>query len=316
MREQIFTFGTYLRRIFGERVIKVPLSIGGFTCPNIDGSITRGGCTFCENDSISPSLNKTKALKGFHLSLTSEHNPYLERQLAQVEHQFGLLAPRLSAHKYLAYFQSFTNTYAPLETLRPLYTKALSLEGVVGISVGTRSDCITDETLAYLAELSQTHEVWIEFGIQSMYDATLRKINRGHDVANIVDAITRAKAHGLNVCGHLIYGLPDETSEMMIESTRQAYALGIDSVKYHPLYVVKRTALANSYAQGLFTPIEEEIYLEVLVEALRIKPPQISVQRISAGIDDETLLAPSWCRDKRSQVRALNRALEPWGLKY
>lgn len=320
MRRQIFTFGQYLHQKFGVKVSKVPVSISGFTCPNIDGTVAKGGCTFCENDSFSPSLDRARELKGFFLNLQSTSNPNLDKQLQQLEWQFQASSKRLrdehGAQKFLVYFQSFTNTYAPLETLKALYEKALTYDGVVGLSIGTRSDSITDETFEYLAELSKKTEIWVEFGIQSIYDETLKRINRGHDSANVKEAIRKAKQYGLNVCGHLIFGLPGETKEMMIETAKAAYDLGIDSVKYHPLYVVKRTALANEYARGEFTPITQEEYLEVLKEALLLKPSHVSVQRITAGIDDETLIAPEWCRDKNEQLRAINRALAEIGLKY
>lgn len=320
MREQIFTFGQYLYRKFGVKVSKVPVSISGFTCPNIDGTVAKGGCTFCENDSFSPSLDRARPLKGFFLNLQSSDNPYLEQQLQQLEWQFNALSKKLhdenGAEKFLVYFQSFTNTYAPHETLKALYEKALSFENVVGLSIGTRSDSISDETFKYLAELSKKTEIWVEFGIQSIYDETLERINRGHDSANVKKAIRKAKEHGLNVCGHLIFGLPGESKEMMLETAKEAYALGIDSVKYHPLYVVKRTALANEYARGEFEPISEELYLEVLSEALQLKPDNVSVQRISAGIDDETLIAPLWCKNKSGQLKAINDALKKVGLKY
>lgn len=320
MREQIFTFGQYLHRKFGVKVSKVPVSISGFTCPNIDGTVAKGGCTFCENDSFSPSLDRARPLKGFFLNLQSSDNPYLEQQLQQLEWQFNALSKKLreenGAEKFLVYFQSFTNTYAPHETLKALYEKALSFENVVGLSIGTRSDSISDETFKYLAELSKKIEIWVEFGIQSIYDETLERINRGHDSANVKKAIRKAKEYGLNVCGHLIFGLPGESKEMMLETAKEAYDLGIDSVKYHPLYVVKRTALANEYARGEFEPISEELYLEVLSEALQLKPDNVSVQRISAGIDDETLIAPLWCKNKSGQLKAINNALKKVGLKY
>lgn len=320
MREQIFTFGQYLHRKFGVKVSKVPVSISGFTCPNIDGTVAKGGCTFCENDSFSPSLDRARALKGFYLNLDSTDNPHLDKQLQQLQWQFDPLSKRLQAEngaeKFMVYFQSFTNTYAPFETLKALYEKALSFENVIGLSIGTRSDSISEETFKYLAELAQKTEIWVEFGIQSIYDETLVRINRGHDSANVKETILKAKSYGLNVCGHLIFGLPGETKEMMLETAKEAYALGIDSVKYHPLYVVKRTALANEFARGEFEPISEALYLEVLLEAIRLKPSHVSVQRISAGIDDESLIAPLWCKDKNGQLRSINKILKSAGLKY
>jgi len=318
--KQVYTFGTYLKDKFGTKVYKAPVSILGFTCPNIDGSVAKGGCTFCENDSFSPSLDSVKPLKGFFLNMDSAENPHLEKQLLQLEKQFELISEKqkreYGAEKFLVYFQSFTNTYAPFETLKALYDKALSFDNVVGLSIGTRSDSVTEEVLEYLQELSRDKEIWIEFGIQSVYDETLERINRGHDAANVKKWIQKSKEYGLNVCGHLIFGLPGENHEMMMQTAAQAYTWGMDSVKYHPLYVVKRTALANEFARGEFTPISEEEYLDVLVEALQLKPKDMHVQRITAGIDDNSLIAPLWCRNRNEQIRNINKALKKVGLKY
>ena len=318
--KQIFTYGNYLKDKFGAKVYKVGINISGFTCPNIDGTVAKGGCTFCENDSFSASTDEVQELKGFHLNLNSKENPFLEKQLLQLTQQFEAISARqkreYGAQKFLVYFQSFTNTYAPFETLKALYEKALSFPDVVGLSIGTRSDSITDETLEYLAELNKTKEIWVEFGIQSVYDETLERINRGHDSANVREWILKSKKAGLHVCGHLIFGLPNESQEMMLETSKQAYEWGIDSVKYHPLYVVKRTALANEFTRGEFTPINEGEYLEVLVKSIEMKPSNVSVQRVTAGIDDDSLLAPQWCRDKNQQIKNINKALKKIGLKY
>jgi len=318
--KQIYTYGGYLKDKFGCKVYKVGINISGFTCPNIDGTVAKGGCTFCENDSFSASTDEVQELKSFHLNLNSKENPYLEKQLIQLEQQFDAISKRQAkeygAEKFLVYFQSFTNTYAPFETLKALYEKALSFPNVVGLSIGTRSDSITDETLEYLAELNRNKEIWIEFGIQSVYDETLDRINRGHNSDNVKEWIIKSKDAGLHVCGHLIFGLPDETQEMMLETSKQAYEWGIDSVKYHPLYVVKRTALANEFTRGEFTPISEEEYLDVLVKSIEMKPKDVHVQRVTAGIDDNSLLAPLWCRDKNIQIKNINKALKKIGLKY
>jgi radical SAM protein (TIGR01212 family) len=318
--QQIYTYGSYLREKFGVKVYKVGINISGFTCPNIDGTVAKGGCTFCENDSFSASTDAVTELKGFHLNLQSKENPFLEKQLQQLQQQFEAISKQqkkdYGAQKFLVYFQSFTNTYAPFETLKALYDKALTFENVVGLSIGTRSDSITDETLLYLSELAKTKEIWIEFGIQSVYDKTLDRINRGHNSENVKKWIVKSKKAGLNVCGHLIFGLPDETQEMMLETSKEAYSWGIDSVKYHPLYVVKRTALANEYNRGEFTPISEELYLDTLVKSILMKPENVSVQRVTAGINDTSLLAPQWCRNKNEQIRNINKALKKVGLKY
>ncbi|MBN2817047.1 MAG: TIGR01212 family radical SAM protein [Campylobacterales bacterium] len=320
MLEQIYTYGNYLKDKFGVKVYKVGINISGFTCPNIDGTVAKGGCTFCENDSFSASTDTVQELKGFHLNLHSQENPFLEKQLTQLEQQFNAISKRqmreYGAEKFLVYFQSFTNTYAPFETLKALYEKALSFPNVVGLSIGTRSDSITDETLAYLKELSNEKEIWIEFGIQSIYDETLERINRGHDSANVKEWILKSKAAGLNVCGHLIFGLPGENKEMMLETAQKAYEWGIDSVKYHPLYVVKRTALANEFNRGEFTPISENEYLDVLIESILMKPKNVHVQRVTAGIDDDSLLSPAWCKNKNAQIKNINAALKKVNLKY
>ena len=318
--KQIYTYGGYLKEKFGVKVYKVGINISGFTCPNIDGKVAKGGCTFCENDSFSASTDAVQELKGFYLNMDSKENPFLDKQLQQLEFQFNAISKRQNreygAEQFLVYFQSFTNTYAPLETLKALYEKALSFPNVVGLSVGTRSDSITKEALEYLSELAREKEIWIEFGIQSVYDETLLKINHGHDAANVKEWIIKSKNAGLNVCGHLIFGLPGETQEMMLETSRAAYSWGIDSVKYHPLYVVKRTALANEFTRGEFTPISEEEYLDVLVQSIQMKPSEVSVQRVTAGINDDSLLAPDWCKDKNVQIRNINSALKEIGLKY
>jgi radical SAM protein (TIGR01212 family) len=318
--KQLYTYGSYLNSKFGCKVYKVGINISGFTCPNIDGTVAKGGCTFCENDSFSASTNQIQELKGFYLNLNSKENPFLQKQLQQLQEQFEKISTiqkqKYGAKKFLVYFQSFTNTYAPFETLKALYDKALSFPDVVGLSVGTRSDSITDETLEYLAHLNKSKEIWIEFGIQSVYDETLHKINRGHNSQNVKEWILKSKKIGLHVCGHLIFGLPGETKEMMLETAKQAYEWGINSIKYHPLYVVKRTALGNDYIKGKFTPISEEDYIDVLIKAIKIKPKNISIQRMTAGIDDDSLLAPSWCRDKNTQLKHINNALKKIDLKY
>ena len=318
--KQIYTYGNYLKNKFGAKVYKVGINISGFTCPNIDGTVAKGGCTFCENDSFSASTDTVQELKGFHLNLNSKENPFLDKQLQQLEMQFQAISHRQTkeygAEKFLVYFQSFTNTYAPFETLKALYNKALSFDNVIGLSIGTRSDSITEETLQYLATLAKDKEIWIEFGIQSVYDETLEKINRGHNSANVKEWIVKSKKAGLHVCGHLIFGLPGETQRMMLETSKAAYEWGIDSVKYHPLYVVKRTVLANEYNRGAFTPISEQQYLDVLVKSILMKPKEVSVQRVTAGIDDNSLLAPQWCRNKNQQIKNINKELKKIGLKY
>lgn len=316
MRE-IITFGRYYKKKIGKRVKKIPLGISGFTCPNIDGTVAKGGCTFCENESFSPNLAKNS--KKFFLNPNSKSNPILEKQLSEVEFQYNATKRRyekLGYEKFLAYFQAFTNTYAPLDTLKALYEKALSLDKCIGLSIGTRSDSVNEEVLEYLKELDKDYEIWIEYGIQSVYDETLEKINRGHDSKNIEYWIKKSKDKGLNVCGHIIFGLPGENQEMMLKSVEKAVEWGIDSIKIHPLYVVKNTALAIDFMKKRFKPISKRDYIDTLVKAIKILPKDMVVQRLTAGIDNDTLLGPKWCKDKNRQLKEIREAFKKEGIVF
>ena len=316
--KEVLTIGRYFKKKFGQKVYKIPISISGFTCPNIDGTKAKGGCSFCENDSFSPNLEEKKTK--FKLNPNIEHNPFLENQLKQLEMQFIATKKRLEnkfkAKKFIVYFQSFTNTYAPLSTLKALYEKALSFDDVIGLSIGTRTDCVTDDILDYLYEKSKQKEIWIEYGIQSFFQTTLDKINRADDVENMRYWIRRTKEKGLNVCGHLIYGLPDENQEMMLETFKQTIDLKVDSIKFHPLYVVKNTLLTNEFKKGRFNPISEELYIDTVVQSIINLPQNVSVQRVTAGIDDDTLLSPLWCKNKHQQMKSIRVALEEKGFIY
>ncbi|MFY9094298.1 TIGR01212 family radical SAM protein, partial [Aliarcobacter butzleri] len=256
----------------------------------------------------------------FKLNPRISENPYLENQLKQLEIQFFATKKRLEnkfgVKKFIVYFQSFTNTYAPFDTLKALYEKALSFDNVIGLSIGTRTDCMTDEILDFLVKKSKDKEIWIEYGIQSFFDETLIKINRGDTVSNMKYWIKRTKDRGLKVCGHLIYGLPNETQEMMLETFKQTLELEVDSIKFHPLYVVKNTLLTNDFKKGRFTPISEELYIDTVVKSIINLPSNISVQRITAGIDDSSLLSPQWCKDKHRQMKNIRLALEKEGWNY
>jgi hypothetical protein len=249
-------------------------------------------------------------------------------QIQQLKLQYNAtknrLAKKFGAKKFIVYFQSFTNTYAPIETLKTLYNEALKLDDVIGLSIGTRSDCVTDEILQFLKDLSlqknpnsgQNNEIWVEYGIQSIYDETLEHINRGHNYANIKEWITKTKEYNLLVCGHIIFGLPNETSEMMLNTIKESITLGIDSIKIHPLYVTNNTLLAIEYKNGEFTPIEEEEYIKTLINAIQMLPNDISIQRVTAGIDNDSLIAPNWCKNKHSQINNIKKALKNINILY
>ena len=311
--QKLFTFGKYLRKKFNKNIKKIPVSIPGFTCPNIDGTIARGGCVFCENESFSPNFQKEK----FTLNLNSKENPLLQKQLNALNKQFfetvKIYKNIYKSEGYLVYFQSFTNTYAPFETLKTLYERALTFPDVIGLSIGTRTDSIEDKTLKYLKSLSKDYEIWIEYGIQTSNDKTLKRINRGHDFENIKNTIKKTKDLDLNVCGHLIFGLPGETQEDMLKSVEDTIALGIDSIKFHPLYVTDNTLLALDYKKGRFVPISEEDYINVLIKAIKMLPDDISIQRMTAGT--KNLLAPHWCKNKATQMSHIHKALKKAGIE-
>ena len=307
MRE-LFTFGRYLRQKFGQRISKVPISLPGFTCPNIDGTLARGGCIYCDNESFSPNLNANGKIK---YRVSFEKNDMLEHQLDAMKSQYGITSARLAkkfkSNAFLVYLQSFSNTYAPLDSLKTIYETALSLPNAVGLSIGTRSDCVSDELFEYLNTLSHSNEIWLEFGVQSAFNETLHKSNRAHDFESVASAIQKAKKHNLNVCAHLIFGLPNESHDMCLKSVSHILALGIDSIKFHPLYAVANTALANMYNKGEWKPLCEDEYLDILMDAINMLPPNVSIQRFSAG--DSSVLAPSWCADKNAQMSAVRARL-------
>lgn len=346
----MLTVGRYFKQRFGEKVRKIPISLSGFTCPNIDGSVAKGGCIYCKNETFSPSLvmkKKTDSIDSIELSNSNNekdnavfqsdvnnkdimrlkmnfsltHNPLLPKQLKELETQFHYHANfhknKYGIKKYMVYFQSFTNTYAPFETLKALYTKALSLPDVVGMSIGTRVDCVDSKLLDFLAQfVKEGKEIWLEYGIQSIYEETLKITNRGHTMEGVDTLFKETRKRGIKVCAHLIYGLPNESVDMMIHSLETILDYGIDSLKIHPLYVVEGTALARMYKKGEYSPITLEEYGEAIARSLKIIPPTIVVQRVSAGAHDESLLAPKWCFDKNIQMRYLRDRLKKDGIDY
>ncbi|EEO25292.1 TIGR01212 family radical SAM protein [Helicobacter winghamensis] len=317
----MLTFGRYCKRRFGQRVRKIPIALAGFTCPNIDGSVARGGCIFCKNESFSPTLDKEPKVR-LTMHPNMKENPLLDMQLKQLHSQFKWQSEfhynKFGVGKYMIYFQSFTNTYAPFDTLQKLYTEALSLPNVVGMSIGTRTDSVDLKLLDFLAELAQRkgQEIWVEYGIQSVYDETLKFINRGHGTENMEFCITESKKRGLKTCSHIIYGLPNETKEMMLYSLKTVLDWGSDGIKVHPLYIIEKTLLANMYEKGEYKPITLNDYIDLIVESLKMIPQSVVMHRVSAGVRNDTLLAPKWCFDKNIQMRAIRDALREARIEY
>ena len=317
----VLSVGRYFKKRFGGRVRKIPISLQGFTCPNIDGSLAKGGCIYCDNESFSPSLIKLDKISQVKMNFSLTTNPLLEKQLHQLEEQFYWHSEfhqrKFGVGKYMVYFQSYTNTYAPFDTLKALYDKALSFPNVVGLSIGTRIDCVEDRLLELLGEyVKNGKEIWLEYGIQSVYDKTLELTNRAHSIAGAKEMFKKTRAKGVKVCAHLIYGLPEETPEMMLHSLDCVLEWGINGIKIHPLYVVNGTRLAKLYKEGNYEPITMECFSDLIVESLQRIPADVVVQRISAGAHDDTLLAPKWCFDKNIQMRYLRDKLKAVGIEY
>ena len=271
---------------YGERVHKIAID-AGFTCPNRDGSIGRGGCTFCNNVSFSPNGRKP-------------------RQIAeQIESGRQVIRKRTGAKKYIAYFQAYTNTYADIRELSRLYGEALKQTDIIGLDVGTRPDCVPDEVLDLLADYQQQgYEIWLELGLQSAHDATLDHVNRGHGFAEYRQAVLKARQRGIKVCTHLILGLPGESTEHHVASLDKVLELGVDGLKFHPLHVVKGTQLANEWRRGEYRPLTMDEYVTDVVELIKRTPEEVIFHRITGTAASNILLAPEWC-SKKWQV--LNR---------
>lgn len=273
---RINSYGWYLRRRFACRISKVNVD-AGFTCPNRDGSRGTGGCIYCDNSSFSPGATQP------HISI--------EEQMAA---GMAYHRQRLGSEKFIVYFQKFTNTYGDPEYLRSLYQRALAAPDVVGISIGTRPDAITVEVAELLEDLAKSHYVCLELGLQSMDDAILSSINRGHNLAEYLDAVKLLTGRGFDLCTHLIYGFPGEKRQDFLKSTDLLADLGINSVKLHQLHAVKGTRLADDYAQGRFTPIEINEYIATACDFLERLPQSVTVQRLYGSAPLDIRVAPEW----------------------
>ncbi len=280
LTKYVNTFGSLLRQRYGCKVHKVSIN-AAFTCPNRDSNKGIGGCTFCNNASFN--INATRA-------------PDIE---AQIHAGKEVVERRMQAQKFIAYFQAYTNTYADVWTLSQLYERALQQPGIIGLSVGTRPDCVPDAVLKLLASYQDRgYEVWLELGLQSANDAVLKRVNRGHDVACYRDAMRRAKAHGLQVCTHLIVGLPGEDPEASITAAALATELGSDGLKLHPLHVVKGTQMAREWKRGEIPELSLARYINVACDIIQQAPPGLIFHRLTATANADLLLSPAWCEHK------------------
>lgn len=277
----------FLKETFGCRVHKIPLD-AGLTCPNRDGVLGYGGCIYCNAE-------------GSGTGAFSCGIPLKEQLLKGMD----FLKRRHRAEKFIAYFQSFTNTYGKLEFLKSLYEEALSHPDVVGLSVGTRPDCINEELLKLLQSYTRTHAVWIEYGLQSANDFTLRLINRGHFTEDFLKAVEMSKGRGFHIVAHIIIGLPFEGKKDVINTARFLSLAGIDGVKIHLLYIQKGNALYEMYMKGDYKPLEMDEYVCLVCDFLEHLSSRIVIHRLTGDAHKGRLVAPQWSKNKQKVISCI-----------
>ncbi len=297
LSDYINTFGQHLLKQHGERVHKLSIN-AGFTCPNRDGSKGRGGCTFCNNSSFNPHARQSPSI------------------YAQINAGREVLAKRTGAKKFLAYFQAYTNTYADPIELKALYDEALAQPGVIGLSIGTRPDCVPAKVLDLLAEYQQQGvEIWIELGLQSAFDHTLKKVNRGHTFNEYCDAVDAIQQRQLPLCTHLIIGLPGEERTHNMMSLKRVLETGTDGLKLHPLHVVKGTALANNWRHHEYSPLTMHEYIHTVADMVENTPESIVYHRLTGTASSDILLAPQWCQWKWKVLNGIENELSKRGTR-
>ena len=286
------SYNKWLKDKFGERVYKVIVD-GGFTCPNRDGTVAVGGCAYCNNNSFRPpSAIKTDPIR------------------QQVEEGIAYIRKRFDANKFIVYFQPFSNTYAETEFLRDLYVNAIDHPEVVGLAIGTRPDCVDEEKIAMIQEISRQTLVSLEFGVESIYDDTLRRVNRGHDYSAFLRAMAMTRGRGIHIGAHLILGFPWETREQWLAMADEMSRVGIDAIKIHHLHVVRGTALAAEYIRQPFRVLEYEEYLDLLCDFIERLDPTIVIERLFGEAPFGLLVAPTWRRNKNDLVRDITKKFE------
>lgn len=286
------TFSDYCREKFGCKVYKLSLD-GGFTCPNRDGTLGDRGCIFCAGDGSGAFAEKSCGSIGSQLDRAKER--------VKAKNKEG---------KYIAYFQSYTNTYAPVAYLRRLYLEAIAPTDIVGLAIGTRPDCLGDDVVRLLGEINRIKPVSVELGLQTIHEESVRYIRRGYDTAVYVDAVKRLKEAGIEVVTHIILGLPGETPDMMAATTRAAAEAGTDGVKFHLLHVLRGTDLARDYAAGKFETLTMEEYGKILKRCISVLPEHIVIHRITGDGAKKDLIAPMWSADKKQVLNYLHKVLE------
>jgi radical SAM protein (TIGR01212 family) len=290
--KRYYDLKSYWRNRFGGKVYKLPID-AGFTCPNRDGSLANGGCIYC--DGRGSRLRQEGSLPSVSEQIRRGRDYYRKHR---------------QAAEFIAYFQTFTNTYGSCDQLKARYDEALAQEDVIGLSIGTRPDCVGDDVLDLLQRYARTHHVWLEFGLQSVHDRTLALINRGHDYARFLDALQRTAGRGIQICAHIIVGLPGESHADALTTARTLAALPIDGIKIHLLLALQGTALGEMYKRGQFAMLSKEEYVGTVCDILEVLPPEMVIQRLTADGYRDIFLAPAWAANKLEVLNAIDRELE------
>jgi radical SAM protein (TIGR01212 family) len=288
--KRYYDLKSYWRNRFGCDVRKLAID-AGFTCPNRDGHVASGGCVYC--DGRGSKLRQQRIL------------PSVTDQIATGKQYY---AP--SASRFIAYFQTFTNTYAPVDTLRALYDEALAQEDVIGLSIGTRPDCLGPDVVSLLAGYTGKYHVWVELGLQSVHDKTLQFINRGHNYQQFLDSVHTLARRGLNICVHIIIGLPGESDEDVRSTARALAALPVNGIKIHSLLALDGTPMGDMYKQGSIHLISKEKYVSLTADVLELLPPEMVIERLTADGYRDIFLAPDWARNKLDVLNSINKELE------
>ncbi len=288
--KRYYDLKSYWRNLFGCTVHKLQID-AGFTCPNRDGYVASGGCIYC--DGRGSKLRQEGALPSVRDQILSGKKYY---------------SP--SATKFVAYFQTFTNTYAPVEKLKVLYDEALAQDDVIGLSIGTRPDCVGPDVVDLLAGYAKDYHVWVELGLQSIHDRTLQFINRGHNYRQFLDAVNALSERGLNICVHIIIGLPGESDEDVHATAKALAVLPVNGIKIHSLLALDGTLMSEMYKQGNIPMITKEKYAELTADVLELLPPEVVVQRLTADGYREIFLAPAWAANKLDVLNSIHKELD------
>ena len=288
------TWNYALRQQFGEKIFKVPID-GGFDCPNRDGTVAKGGCTFC---SVSGS--------GDMIVAPSDPLPLQFQKEIQLMHQKWP-----TVDQYIVYFQNFTNTHAPVDVIRHRFEQVVNEKCVVGLSIGTRPDCLPDEVVNYLAELNERFYLWVELGLQTTFEETSAAINRAHDYQTYLDGVAKLRKHGIRVCTHLINGLPGETPAMMRENVRRTIQdSDIQGIKLHLLHLMTNTKMMRDYNEGRLQLMSKEAYVSVICDQLEMIPPEIVIHRLTGDAPFETIIGPMWSLKKWEVLNAIDAEMK------